>query len=560
MKKNIFSLALLIFMPFALLAQGYESLSQLGPSTEKIDMKNYKQVFYVSIANGSDTNGDGSINKPWGTVFHAMNNINNASKENRIAVLISEGSYSGFTLMMKPFVDLYGCFQSASWQRDINKYSTILDGQKMRRVVVGADNSRIDGFTITNGLSRSHGGGILCDDTSPIISNCIITNNYVLEPEEFNYNRIHQNGNHGGGIAALYNSIPEIRNNIFYQNKTSIGNGGAIAFYGWLRNSEAPPTKIINNRMEGGWQPRVTNNIFLHNVSGENDWGRTRSSNGGAISCAYESRPVIENNLIICNQAKGRSDAGGIYTENFSYPLIKGNWIVGNISDDDGGGIYTNHTGHALITQNFIAGNWTIGKGAGGVRLSKESRATVTDNIIVHNQTGGGVQSVDSYMELTNNIIMHNKGNVSLRYSNVFSYFVPSIIENNTILENESKIIIELGDGQKINFNSNNVNEKVIGTKNNYKPVGLMNTPIPIEITGVNYNPDQFISEISLKFLPDNQNLEGRVFTSGNFWSVIKKVEQNKIYVYGNVNLRNYDNRGLILSDYKMKALKKLIN
>lgn len=557
MKKNILLIALLFCFPAALLSQAYESLSQIGPSTEKIDFQNYSQLFYVSHTKGSDTEGNGSVNKPWSSVYYALNKIVIATKENRVAIFVSEGTYSGFTLQLKPYVDLYGGFNKENWQRDIYKYPTILDGQKMRRVIIAADNSSIDGFTITNGLARSHGGGILCDDTSPTISNCFITNNYVLEPAEFNYNRIHQNGNHGGGIAALYNAVPEIRNNIFYQNMTSIGNGGAIAFYGWLRNSEAPPTKIINNRMEGGWQPHVINNIFLHNVSGENDWGRTRSSNGGAISCAYESRPVIENNLIICNQAKGRSDAGGIYTENFSYPFIKGNWIVGNISDDDGGGIYTNHTGHALITQNFIAGNWTIGKGAGGVRLSKESRATVTDNIIVHNQTGGGIQSVDSYMELMNNIIMHNKGNVSLRYSNVFNYFVPSIIENNIILENESKIILELGEGQKINFNGNNVNEKVTGTKNYFKPVELLNAPIEIEITGYKYNPADFTSEIEVKSIPDNISLVGRVIASGNFWAVIKKVDKNKISVCGNMNLRESNGNGLILSDYKIKTQKK---
>lgn len=556
MKKNILLVALVFCLPAALLAQAYESLSQMGPSTEKIDSRNYNQLFYVSCVKGSDSEGNGTVDKPWSSVYFALNKIVTATKENRVAIFVSEGSYSGFTLQLKPYVDLYGGFNQENWQRDIYKYPTILDGQKMRRVIIAADNSRIDGFTITNGLARSHGGGILCDDTSPIISNCFITNNYVLEPENFNYNRIHQNGNHGGGIAALYNAVPEIRNNIFYQNKTSIGNGGAIAFYGWLRNSEAPPSKFVNNRMEGGWQPHVTNNIFLHNVSGENDWGRTRSSNGGAISCAYESRPVIENNLILCNQAKGRSDAGGIYTENFSYPLIKGNWIVGNISDDDGGGIYTNHTGHALITKNFIAGNWTIGKGAGGIRLSKESRATVTDNIIVHNQTGGGVQSVDSYIELINNVIMHNKGNASLRYSNVFNYFIPSTIENNIILENESKIILELGEGQKINFNGNNVNEKITGTKNNFKPVELVNAPVQIEIIDHKFIPDEYTTEIDIKSIPDYINLEGRVITSGSFWAVIKKVDKNKISVWGNMNLREINSSGLILSDYKIKTAK----
>lgn len=558
MKKYfLFFISALFLFNLPSFAQGVRDISKVGPVTEQVELKNYNQIFYISQIKGSDKDGDGSINKPWATLYYALEKVGNGSKDNLIAFLVAKGTYSGFTLKMKSYVDLFGGFDENSWQRDIDKFPSIIDGERMRRVIVAADNSRIDGFTITKGLSRTHGGGILCDDTSPTISNCFITNNYVLEPENFNYNRIHQNGNHGGGIACLFNAVPVIRNNIFYYNETSIGNGGGIAFYGWLRNPDAPPTKIVNNRMEGGWQPQVINNIFIHNTSGVNDWGRTRSSNGGAISCSSESRPIIENNLIICNDAKGRSDAGGIYTENFSYPLIKGNWIVGNISDDDGGGIYTNHTGHAFITQNFIAGNWTVGKGAGGVRLSKESRATVTENIIVHNQTGGGVQSVDSYMELINNVIMHNKGNVSLRYSNVFSYFAPTRIEKNIILENENKIVIELKDGEKIHFTNNILNEKVTGKENSFQQVELENSEIKIEIDKFEYSYSTYQSVIKTPTSIGSKELSGRVFNSGDFWSVISKVEGNSIYLYGNIELRNVGKSGIILSNYKIRSVKK---
>lgn len=554
MKKHfLYFISIMYLFRSILFSQGVRDISKVGPVTEQVELKNYNQIFYVSQIKGSDKDGDGSINKPWATLYYAFEKVGNGSKENFIAILVAKGTYSGFTLLMKSYIDLFGGFDENSWQRDIYKFSSIIDGEKMRRVIIAADNSRIDGFTITRGLSRTHGGGILCDDTSPIISNCFITNNFVLEPEVFNHNRIHQNGNHGGGIACLYNAVPVIRNNIFYRNETSIGNGGGIAFYGWLRNPNAPPTKIVNNRMEGGWHPQVINNIFIHNTSGVNDWGRTRSSNGGAISCSSESRPVIENNLIICNDAKGRSDAGGIYTENFSYPLINGNWIVGNIADDDGGGIYTNHTGHALITHNFIAGNWTVGKGAGGIRLSKESRATIMDNIIVHNQTGGGVQSVDSYMELINNIIMHNKGNVSLRYSNVFSYFIPSLIENNIILENENKIALELKENEKIIVNNNNVNEKIIGTKNYYQPIQLENNSMTLEVENFQFIENQFQTLIQVKLVENSQKLTGRVINVGTFWSVIQNVENNKLIVWGNLSLRNKNQTAVILSDYKLR-------
>ncbi len=472
---------------------------EAGPHTEQVDFGNYKSISYVSANTGSDKKGDGSKANPWQSIYKALISAANSDKENQTAVLVAEGSYTGKTLITIPFVDLYGGFESKTWERDIAAYPTILDGEKSRRVIYATNNVRIDGFTITNGLSRKSGGGILCDDTSPTISNCYITNNFVLEPEGFNNNRIHQQGNHGGGIACLYNAVPVIRNNVFYNNKTSIGNGAAISFYGWLRDDNAPERKMVNNIMEGGWQPVVKSNVFINNISGVNDWGRTRSSNGGAISCAFESRPIIENNVIVNNQAKGRSDAGGIYSENFSYPLVKQNYILGNIGDDDGGGIYVNHTGQAVIDDNYIAGNWTIGNGAGGIRVSKEGRATITNNIVVHNQTGGGITVVDGYVEMVNNIVMHNKGNSSVRFTNVFSYFRPSLIEKNIIRENEGRITIETVNEDQVKWNNNNISDNDFISNNYNKAVEFTDAVIHGVIKKTEFNNKLFMSVIEVE-------------------------------------------------------------
>ncbi len=427
-----------------------------------------------------------------------------------------------------------------------------MDGLHQYRVVIAADNCTLDGFKVTNGLARDNGGGILCDDTSPTISNCFITNNYVLEPEQFNYNRIHQKGNAGGGIACLYNAVPVIQNNIFYENKTSIGYGAGISFYGFLRNDNAPSRKIVDNFMEGSWVPVVKNNVFIHNIAGVHDVGRTRSSNGGAVSCSSEARPIIENNMIICNQAKGRSDAGGIYSENFSYPIIKGNWILGNISDDDGGGIYTNHTGHALIEDNFIAGNWTLGNGVGGVRISKEGRASILNNIIVKNQTGGGVQSVDGYMILKNNVIMDNKGNSSVKCTNLFSYFQPSVIEENIIRDNEGKIIIESAYEGQVIIKNNNISNGEYSKDNFDKAVKFGEDKIVGKIVRTSFDSNTYQTIIDIDKSLGDDKVEGRVLNIGDYWGVIIKVENKKLTVWGNVNWCSSEEENfIIISDYK---------
>jgi len=322
--KNILRISLLLFITCTLVfTQQERNISDVGPKTEVINNSNYQQIYHIAHYIGSDKDGNGSKDKPWKSINYALNKVSDQSESNKVAFIIGAGTYAGSTIIMEPYIDLYGGFNCKTWERDIYKYSSMLNGENARRVVKGANNSRIDGFTVTNGISRTHGGGILCEDTSPIISNCFIVNNYVLEPEDFNYERIHQNGNHGAGIACFFNAVPIIMNNIFYGNRTSIGNGAGVAFYGWLRMEGAPERKIVDNFMEGGWTPVVKNNVFIQNIAGVNDIGRTRSSNGGAISCSSEARPVIENNVIASNQAKGRGDAGGIYSENFSYDLCK---------------------------------------------------------------------------------------------------------------------------------------------------------------------------------------------------------------------------------------------
>lgn len=529
-------------------------ISKVGPKTQEVDNSHYFNIYYVSQNNGNDKKGDGTKNNPWQTVVYALQTVNGETENHPVALFVAEGIYSGSTIEMKQFIDLYGGFNAENWERDIYKYSTILDGREARRVVVGADDSKLDGFTVENGLSRSHGGGILCDDSAPEISNCFIVNNYVLEPGDFNIERIHQHGNLGGGVACLYNATPVIENNLFYNNKTSIGDGGALSFYGWTRKRHGTNRRIENNFMVGYVRPVVRNNVFVENTAGINDVHRTRSSNGGAISCSNEGRPIIENNVIASNRSKGNSDAGGVYSEDFSYPTIKGNWIIGNIADDDGGGIYIMRLSDAHVEDNFIAGNWTMNRGVGGVRLSKEGRAQITGNIIVHNQSGGGVQCVDSYMELKNNVIMNNEGKYSILFSDAFSYFKPSIVEDNIVRGNKGHLALDTKGNDQIIIRNNNFDEKVDGAGNINKKVNLNKKNISGEIKSLVFNDHSYLTEVNVNGNLNSNSLTGHVIRIGDFWSVIEKISNNKIYVWGNAGERsNGANKFEILSNYQIQ-------
>ena len=511
----------------------------VGPQTKIVDEDLYHDIRYVSYTTGSDSSGDGSDHNPWQTVITALLNISNESESNRYAIFVASGNYDQGTIYMQEWIDLYGGFDPETWERDVLLNRTILDGGGLRRVVIGQNNSRIDGFVITNGLSRSHGAGILCDDTSPIIINNTITNNVVLEPENFNRNRIHQEGNHGGGIACLFNSVPVIKNNLLYGNRTSVGTGAGIAFYGWVRLDGAPSTLIEDNFMSGGLRAIVENNVFLKNISGVNDYSRTRSSSGGAISCAHEARPIIRNNVIVGNEARGRSDAGGIYAEYYSYPQIEGNWILGNICDDDGGGFYTMKLGNPVLKKNIIAGNWTHGGGVGGIRISKEGRATLRDNLIIYNP-GGGIRCVDSYMEMENNIVLYNYGESGVAYVNHFSYYKPSIISNNIIRDNEEGAVSIIENSSSGVYVTNNNVDDGWETKgeNNYNKIPLFRDKGIIgKAIKIDFDPNSYLSTLTLQSNSKMKSgLKGKVIRLGKDWGIIKDQNDNSLRIWGLVD------------------------
>lgn len=554
------TLAVLIACLLGLSSAGSEkavqNMSIIGPKTEPVALQAYNVVRYVSILRGSDENGDGSREKPWRTLTHALNAIADASEARSYALLVAEGIYDTGTIFMKEHVVLYGGFAADTWERNIQEHRTVLDGARARRVVVGADHARLDGFVVRHGLSRTHGGGILCDDTSPEISNNYIVDNFVLEPEDFNHDRIHQAGHDGGGIACRYNAVPVIRNNVIAGNQTAVGNGGGIAFFGWRRTPDVVKRNIHANRIEGGIQPVVENNVILANTVGVNDTRRTRSSNGGGISCAYESRPIIRNNVIVQNQAKGRGDGGGIYNEYYSDPLIEGNWIVGNLADDDAGGIYTMRMGQPIIRQNVIAGNRAPERGAGGIRLSKEGRARVVDNVIVRNLSGGGVQSSDSYLELEGNLIMHNEGGSAVLYETRFSYFLPSVIRDNTLRENGSEpIAIPENHGSPPIIQNNNVEGGFQGGGNFDATPAFLNNSLKGKAVSARFDAARLMTTLSLERPIENgQRLGGRVIRVEDRWSIVQTAKNRNLLVFG--DLSNASRNELdweVVCSYEMK-------
>src|SRR5262245_57364598 len=97
-------------------------------------------------------------------------------------------------------------------QRNWREHVTMIDGRQQGPVVTsmkGYRVSRVDGFTITNGLAYQ-GGGIYVLASSPIIANNTIRDNAA---------------NSEGGGLYLESAAPTIENNILKGNHSAYGGG-----------------------------------------------------------------------------------------------------------------------------------------------------------------------------------------------------------------------------------------------------------------------------------------------------------------------------------------------
>ncbi len=503
----------------------------MGPTTEPVPLDRYRVVRYVSVTKGSDVDGDGTQARPWRTLVYALSRAGEASVDGRWAILVAAGVYNTGTVHMRSFVDLYGGFDPESWERDIWRFPTILDGQRVRRVAVGADSARLDGFVIARGAAEGHGGGILCQDTSPIISNNVIRDNVALAPRRADRFHLYQPGHHGGGIACLYNAAPWIRQNLICENRTAFGCGAGVAFYGFRRAGDPEEPKLRDNRLVGGVQPKLEMNVIIANTSGVDDLSGSRSSSGGGILCAYEARPFVRNNVIALNRALGRSDAGGIYCEYFSYPEILSNWIVGNLAADDGGGIYVCRLSHALIRENLIAGNRAEGGAGGGVRLSKEGRATIMQNWIVRNRRGG-LCSVDSYAEVTDNVIADNWEGPGFWFHCHFTYYRSSLLRENVIRGNQTGQVVVEPAGVVL-VQGNNVEGGYPGGNRDWDS-GFAQDAWLTRAEVVSHDSLRYTTVLTVE-TSDSPGVigPGRVVRVGDAWTVVRHWEAPSVTVWG---------------------------
>ncbi len=253
----------------------------------------------------------------------------------------------------------------------------------------------------TGEIPDSHGGGIYCENSNPVITNCTFSGNYA--------------GEHGGAIRISTNSNPIIEDCTFMDNTAELIGGG-------ISCDESDP-QIINCLISNNTslavygQPGGAGGIGLTNNSQASVrnctiMGNTANNAGGGIGCK-EADAIIE----YCNISGNNAGFGaGIFVDNAD-PIIRRCTITGNSAAPyNGGGLESYANSTPLLENCTISGNYAAMYGSG--IYCKESNMTMVNTIIEGNTGSEGVSFTDpgnveiTYSDFYNNIVGNFGGSV----------------------------------------------------------------------------------------------------------------------------------------------------
>lgn len=489
----------------------------LGPRTTEVETSRYAAIRYVSAV-GSDVTGDGSRSKPWRTVRRALQTTPTSG---RAAVLVAAGAYEENALPLRPKVDLFGGFEPVAWKRDVHAYATVLRGSGSDRVLLGADDCRLDGFVVENGAARGHGGAILCDAVSPAITNNVFRRNRTLPPANHpdkNTDRRRVRGYDGGAIALLNGANADIRHNLFHDNETGIGYGGAIsAAHDCL--------------------PIIGHNVFWGNRSGVGDTDITRSGNGGAIGLLFSSRAAVMHNLFAANSTRGKGDGGALFAEYFCWSEIAWNAFIHNQADDDGGGLDHQKFSYVKIRANLFYGN-RAGKSGGGAH-GDDSVAELENNIFAHNhaqRNGGGLGGTHSWLRVLNNTFAHNegpRGGGGVQLVNVKNPFLRSSVFRNNLIVFNTPDQVRFDTEADVAYNIMHPGGHEGGYYNFDHAPGFRDDGLRLAVRSARFEPDAFTTTLAVSENLEPGALAGRIVRLGEHWSMVRTNTTDELTLWG---------------------------
>ncbi len=263
--------------------------------------------------------------------------------------------------------------------------------------------SVITGFTLTEGTGTLYpdsfhwGGGIMCDNSSPMIVSNIIMNN---------------SADYSSGIDCSYNASPIILNNVISYNTATVNIGGLTLYDS---NAHVEGNIISNNTAiaVGGVLIQASSPTFVNNIICDN----TAATVVGGLDVIHSSgtdRTRIENCYIYGNTSG--SNSGGLQVWNANVDLINCT-INDNHSGQYGGGVGIFTSSDVTLSYTSIIGN--SASDGGGVEIDSPI-LTITNCTIYGNVAPGFGSQIDCWsggLEADNSIIGGNSTNGSVYFN-----------------------------------------------------------------------------------------------------------------------------------------------
>ncbi len=296
-------------------------------------------------------------------------------------VLVACGTYYEHDIIMKSGI----CLRSASGLADCVVIDAAQQGRVMLCDGVGATTT-IQGITLRNGVGWSarleNGAGIHCRDSSPVITDVVLTENSAL-------------GRKGGGLYCLRSSPVLVR--VAFRANVAEKGAGMYCDYG------APTLEScgfsLNSADGSGGGIYVRHGGFLTQVMfRQND----AAFMGGGAHCPYPSSAQF----VGCTFIENTASYGGGLACNDSSPSVTGCTFAGNAARGAGGGgavlSYGYQSSPALA--NTIIAFSAAGEGVGC--LSNGS-ATLTCSDVYGNEGGDWVGCIADQYGINGNISEH---------------------------------------------------------------------------------------------------------------------------------------------------------
>lgn len=382
-----------------------------------------KRSFYVSsnfgssVPAASDTDGDGSMAKPFATVQKAVDTIAASGDTSKKYTIYVDGTVEPPNADTdfgdsKTFISI----GTTASNLDLTIKGLSADSravlnakQKDRRYgrVLTSENTSLtlENLKITGGKVNDLGGGIYIISGSLTLKNCVVTKN--------------ESSNGGGGIN-FYGEKLIVEKSEISGNK---GNPGGICVAEDSAETEIKDTRIMDNvaRSDGGLDLAGESTIEGCEISGnkaESSTDGVGGSGGGLTLSSNNKSCKIINSVISKNTAN--KDGGGIYMIAGSLILESGAAISDNTAGENGGGIYING-GEAGLSSCTIKANMAGGNGGAIYASCEYSTTTVniakkndSDDIVIEENNakrGGAFYGAD------NARFVMNAGKVSGNYS-----------------------------------------------------------------------------------------------------------------------------------------------